>query len=173
MKGLLITSVSLSLYCNIAAVISSSYQHRCHTKHRASHFKVNLMLLFAVSWWSFSSLAVTVQQSGCSRKVHHTVFRISFVLSISCVLRKSKLALLAIRATFPGNFMRWVEKQQQILSVFAIIVYHVCISVLWWIFNISSCNKNMNIQKYNIIVKRSSGSVIQIQCILGQLGLVD
>ncbi|XP_034160949.1 uncharacterized protein LOC117597529 [Pangasianodon hypophthalmus] len=171
--GLRITSVSMFLLCNTAAVIFSNYQPRYPTNHRASHSKLRLMLLFTVSWCSFSSLPVTVQQSGCSCKVHHKVFGISFVLCISCDLGKTKLELMAFRATFPGNIMKWFGTPQQRLSVFAFIIYQDHISLLWLMVNSSSFNKNMKSQKEKIIIQRSLGSVIQILCILGQLGLVD
>lgn len=123
MIGLLITSVSLPLICNTAANIFSNYQPRCPTNHRGSHSKLRLMLLFTVSWCSFISLHVTVQQSGCTFKVHHTVFGISFVLSISCVLGKSILVLRAFRATLPGSVVKWPGLQYRD-SVF--LLTHLC-----------------------------------------------
>lgn len=107
---LLITSVSL--LCKRAADIFSNYQRRCQINHRASHSKLSLMLLFTASWCSFSSLPVTIQQSGCSCKVHHRT-KISFVLSISCVLDKTILVLLAFRDTISHNIMKWFGTQTQ------------------------------------------------------------
>lgn len=120
----------MSLLCKTADDIFSNYQHRFHTNHRASHSKLSLTLLFTVSWCSFSSLPVTIQQSGCPCKVHHRT-KISFVLSISCVLGKNIVVSMAFRDTFVDNIMKWFGTPKHRLSVFVFIIYQVCISVLW------------------------------------------
>lgn len=137
--------MSLSLNCSTAAIILSNSRHECHFNQRAGHSKLRLLLLFTVSWCSFVSQPVTVQQYGCSCKVHHTVFRISFVLDISCVVQKPKLVFLSIRAVF-GQFYElfWYCTTE---TAFASIIYQVCIFVLWQIVNPSSLKKILTARK--------------------------
>lgn len=149
--------MSLSLNCSTAAIIFSNSRHECHFNQRDGHSKLRLLLLYTFSWCSFVSQPATVQLYGYSCKVHHTVFRMSFVLDISCVVQKPKLVFLFLRAVF-GQFYElfWYCTTE---TAFAFIIYQVCIFVLWQIVNPSLLNKNINSQKkrsYQLEVKPQS-----------------
>ncbi len=93
--------------------------------------------------------------------LRHTVFGITFVLCISCVLGKTLVVLMAFKATLPGsNIMKWFGPAQQRLSVLAFTIIQVLICVLWLYY------------KDKIILECSLGSTIGFSSVLGYIGLL-
>ncbi|XP_038829970.1 uncharacterized protein LOC120028802 [Salvelinus namaycush] len=123
-EGLLLTAL-------FWLMIYTSRSHRDTPILRANS-KLSFLLLITQTLCSLSPLTAIGRPSDWSCMLRHTAFGITFVLCISCVLGKTIVVLMAVRATLPAsNVMKWFGPPQQRLSVLAFTLIQVLICVLW------------------------------------------
>ena len=76
------------------------------------------MLLLSLKLCFLCALAFIGQPAVWSCMLRHTLFGISFVLCISCLLSRTVVVLVAFRSTLPGeNLIRYVGPAQQRLGI--------------------------------------------------------
>ncbi len=140
---MLLITVSLFLIGQTAVVTYMRYTQRYVFTQRVRNSNLSFMLL--ISWCSLSPLTVAGQSSGCSCKLHHTAFGITFVLCISCFLGKTLVVLMAFKATIPGsNVMKWFGRLPPRHSVPAFTVTQIFLFVFWFLIYSPSFNLSMN-----------------------------
>ncbi|XP_055030599.2 uncharacterized protein [Misgurnus anguillicaudatus] len=121
----LLMIVSMFFVGQRAVRIYISYKQRLTCVHRNQNSNLSFLLLFTVSWCSLNPLTVTGQSTGCSCKLHHTAFGITFVLCITCVVGKTIVVLLAFKVISPGS------------NVYTFII--IIIDFVFWFSIHSSC----------------------------------
>nr|XP_017207586.1 uncharacterized protein LOC101882771 isoform X2 [Danio rerio] len=151
MRALLITA-SLFLISQTAVVTAVSYTQRYVFTQRSRNSNQRFLLLFTMSWCSLSPPTVTRQSTGCSCKLHHTAFGITFVLCLSCVLGKTIVVLMAFKATFPGSDVinKWFGPLPHRLSVFALIQILVFVFCFLFWFHLFYLNLNYYQEKNTV-----------------------
>ena len=87
-------------------------------KVRANNSEVSFMLLVSLKLCFLCALAFIGRPVAWSCALRHTLFGISFVLCISCLLSRTVVVLVAFRSTLPGeNLMRYFGPAQQRLGI--------------------------------------------------------
>ncbi|XP_072895143.1 extracellular calcium-sensing receptor-like [Hemitrygon akajei] len=172
--GITLTTVSLLGEASTMGVVGVIWYYRKTPIVRANNSELSFLLLFSLALCFLCSLTFIGQPSVWSCALRHTLFGISFVLCISCVLAKTLVVLIAFKATLPGsNVMKWFGTLQQILGVLLCTAVQLVTCLVWLLLAAPFPVKQTKYYKEKIIFECDLGSVAAFCCVLGYIGFLS
>ncbi|KAM8854554.1 uncharacterized protein ACB058_010641 [Synchiropus picturatus] len=171
--GVLLSAASLFGTLMTSCVAFIFFRHRRTPLVRANNSELSFLLLFSLTLCFLCSLTFIGRPSEASCMLRHTAFGIAFVLSISCVLGKTLVVLMAFRSKLPSRaVVKWFSPAQQRLSVLSLTLIQVIICIIWLLTSPPFPFKNVAEFKNKIILECAVGSAMGFWAVLFYIGLL-
>ncbi|XP_072320255.1 extracellular calcium-sensing receptor-like [Eucyclogobius newberryi] len=140
---------------------------------KANNSDLSFLLLFSLTLCFLCSLTFIGKPTQWSCMLRHTVFGITFVLCISCILGKTIVVLIAFRATLPGSDMiKWFgpAKQKAIIALCTLVQVIIC--TVWLLVAPPSPRRLMPRESAIVVLLCEEGSAVGFALVLGYIGLL-
>nr|XP_046152405.1 extracellular calcium-sensing receptor-like [Oncorhynchus gorbuscha] len=130
--GVILSVISVSGATLTAGALATFLYHRHTALVKANNSELSFLLLLSLKLCFLCALVFIGQPNPWTCMLRHTLFGISFVFCISCLLSRTVVVLVAFRATLPGeNLMRYFSPTQQRMGISLCTLIQVLICVLW------------------------------------------
>ncbi|XP_043914004.1 vomeronasal type-2 receptor 26-like [Protopterus annectens] len=140
---------------------------------RANNRNLSYLLLVSIQLCFLCSLNFIGYPNGIICRLRQTMFGVTFVLSVSCVLAKTVTVVVAFRLTNPkSRLRRWMGMQLAYIIVTVCTSVQILICVIWTAFSSPFPEQNFSSKPGVIIIECNEGSVVAFWCMLGYMGLL-
>ncbi|CAB1349313.1 unnamed protein product, partial [Coregonus sp. 'balchen'] len=130
--GVILSVISVSGVTLTAGALATFFYHRHTPLVKANNSELSFLLLLSLKLCFLCALVFIGRPKPWTCMLRHTLFGISFVLCISCLLSRTVVVLVAFRASLPGeNLMRYFSPAQQRMGISLCTLIQVLICVLW------------------------------------------
>lgn len=172
--GAILVALSL-LGVSAAAVITAIFFcHKTTPIVKANNSEISFLLLLSLKLCFLCSLVFMGRPSPWSCRARQALFGISFVLSISCILVKTIVVLLAFRSSLPGHsVVHLFGPLQQRALIFCCSAVQVILCTSWLTVAPPVPFKNTSYQGGRIILECKGAWPPGFYLVLGYIGLLS
>ncbi|XP_064419107.1 vomeronasal type-2 receptor 1-like [Latimeria chalumnae] len=171
--GIIIVSITVPSSLIPAATLYIFIRYHETPIVKANNCELSYLLLLALVLCFLCSLIFIGEPMIVTCILRQITFGIIFAFSVSCVLAKTIMVVIAFKATNPNsNLKKWVGLKLPNTVVFACTLLQVIICMVWLTTSPPFPEKNMNSEPGKIIIECNEGSTVAFSCMLGYMGLL-
>ncbi|XP_064408869.1 extracellular calcium-sensing receptor-like [Latimeria chalumnae] len=171
--GAILASLSILASLLPASIFYTFIRYRDTPVVKANNRELSYSLLLSLVPCFLCCLIFIGQPSVATCILRQTAFGIIFVFSVSCVLAKTVMVVVAFNATKPNsNLKKWVGHKLSHTVVFVCTSVQVIICIAWLSSSPPFPEDNMKSEPGKIIIECNEGSTIAFWCMLGYMGLL-
>nr|XP_029529755.1 extracellular calcium-sensing receptor-like [Oncorhynchus nerka] len=173
--GVILSVISVSGATLTAGALATFLYHRHTALVKANNSELSFLLLLSLKICFLCALVFIGQPKPWTCMLRHTLFGISFVFCISCLLSRTVVVLVAFRATLPGeNLMRYFSPTQQRMGISLCTLIQVLICGLWLALAPPrpAERRGREGRGPRVILECEVGSVVGFSLVLGYIGLL-
>ncbi|XP_052438188.1 extracellular calcium-sensing receptor-like [Carassius gibelio] len=172
--GIVLTVLSVTGATLTTTILGAFFLHRDTPLVRANNSELSFLLLVSLTLCFLCALVFIGRPAPWNCMLRHTLFGVSFVICIACVLSKTVVVLVAFRATLPGsNLMQYFGPIQQRAGIFLCTLVQIVICLLWLLLApplpTESAGGELGAR---VILQCTVGSVVGFVLVLGYIGLL-
>ncbi|XP_068103983.1 extracellular calcium-sensing receptor-like [Hyperolius riggenbachi] len=168
--GIVLTFTAI-LFANIAAVILGIFVKYQNTPIvKANNRDLSYLILLSLMLSCFCCMFFIEQPNQISCFLRQSVFGITFSISVSSLLSKTVIVVIAFNATKPGkNLRKWMGVKVPKYIVFICSSIQVLICFIWLLTAPPSTYKNTQAEAAKIVLECDKAAAIAFYIILGYL----
>ncbi|XP_056092314.1 extracellular calcium-sensing receptor-like [Rhinichthys klamathensis goyatoka] len=171
--GIVLTVLSITGATLTTTVLAAFFHHRYTPLVRANNSELSFLLLVSLTFCFLCALVFIGRPVPWNCMLRHTLFGVSFVICIACVLSKTVVVLVAFQATLPGpNLMQYFGPIQQRAGIFLCTLVQVVICLLWLLLAPPLPTESAGELGARVILQCTVGSVVGFVLVLGYIGLL-
>ncbi|XP_029572021.1 extracellular calcium-sensing receptor-like [Salmo trutta] len=173
--GVILSVISVSGATLTAGALATFLYHRHTALVKANNSELSFLLLLSLKLCFLCALVFIGKPKPWTCMLRHTLFGISFVFCISCLLSRTVVVLVAFRATLPGeNLMRYFSPTQQRMGISLCTLIQVLICVLWLALAPPRPAERGDREGRGprVVLECEVGSVVGFSLVLGYIGLL-
>ncbi|XP_064831366.1 extracellular calcium-sensing receptor-like [Oncorhynchus masou masou] len=173
--GVILSVISVSGATLTAGALATFFYHRHTPLVKANNSELSFLLLLSLKLCFLCALVFIGRPKPWTCMLRHTLFGISFVFCISCLLSRTVVVLVAFRATLPGeNLMRYFSPTQQRMGISICTLIQVLICVLWLVVAPPRPAERGGTEGRGprVVLECDVGSVVGFSLVLGYIGLL-
>nr|XP_033771500.1 vomeronasal type-2 receptor 26-like [Geotrypetes seraphini] len=171
--GIFLTFISM-LFCYINIFILGIFIKYRHTPIvKANNCSLSYVLLVSLMLCFLCSLIFIGQPDKLTCILRQVAFGITFSISLSSVLAKTIIVVLAFQATKPQSKLRnWMSSSVSNSIVLCCSLLQVLLCLVWLCTAPPFPYHNTESEIGTIVIECNEGSIIAFYCVLGYLGLL-
>ncbi|XP_031651896.1 extracellular calcium-sensing receptor-like [Oncorhynchus kisutch] len=173
--GVILSVISVSGATLTAGAMTTFFYHRHTPLVKANNSELSFLLLLSLKLCFLCALVFIGWPKPWTCMLRHTLFGVSFVFCISCLLSRTVVVLVAFRATLPGeNLMRYFSPVQQRMGISICTLIQVLICVLWLALAPPRPAERGDREGRGprVVLECDVGSVVGFSLVLGYIGLL-
>uniref|UniRef100_A0A3P8YRS4 G-protein coupled receptors family 3 profile domain-containing protein n=1 Tax=Esox lucius TaxID=8010 RepID=A0A3P8YRS4_ESOLU len=173
--GMVLSVISVSGAMLTAGALATFLYYRHTALVKANNSELSFLLLLSLKLCFLCALVFIGRPKPWTCILRHTLFGISFVFCISCLLSRTLVVLVAFRATLPGkNLMRYFSPTQQRIGISLCTLIQVLICALWLALSPPRPAKKVGREGRGpmVVLECAVGSMACFSLVLGYIGLL-
>ncbi|XP_043929436.1 extracellular calcium-sensing receptor-like [Protopterus annectens] len=171
--GSVLTAFSVFLELVTLAILTVFIKYHHTPIVKANNRELSYLLLFSLMMCFLCSLIFIGRPTNSTCMLCQCVFGITFTMSISCVLAKTIVVVIAFRASKPNSSLQKYTgpRLPKFLVMFCITV-QIIICVSWLILSPPFQYENATSVTEKLIIECNEGSPVAFWCMLSYMGLL-
>ncbi|XP_069059349.1 extracellular calcium-sensing receptor-like [Pleurodeles waltl] len=171
--GLTLTISALTMIFLTASTLCVFIKYRDTPIVKANNRGLSYLLLIALMFCFLCSFIFIGLPRRFTCMLRQTVFGIVFSISVSAVLAKTIIVVLAFKATNPSSQARkWLGSKTPILIILFCSLVQILICIVWTSTSPPFPEMNMSFSNEKITFECNEGDSIFFYCMLGYMGLL-
>nr|XP_033771513.1 vomeronasal type-2 receptor 26-like [Geotrypetes seraphini] len=171
--GIVLTSITIFFFLVTVVVLGIFINYKDTPIVKANNKNLSYILLISLMLCFLCSLIFIGHPNKVTCILRQTVFGIAFTISLSSILSKTIIVVMAFYATKPGSkLQKWMGSRVSLSIVLSCSLLQTVLCLVW-LFTAPPfpyCNMHSEIGK--ILIECNEGSVIAFYYVLGYLGFL-